>query len=86
LLISPKILPIISSKSELEHFNKIKKTEVITSAARLSALAQILGFAPPFHNGFAISEYRIIEYYLHKDVSCLFEFGIHLLEQRSKID
>jgi hypothetical protein len=38
---------------------KIKKTEAITSAAWLSAYLQILGFAPPSHNGFAISGYLI---------------------------
>jgi hypothetical protein len=50
-----------------------KKTEVITSAARLSASLQILGFAPPPHDRFAISGYQNFQAILHKAVSLSME-------------
>jgi hypothetical protein len=63
-----------------------KKTEVVTSAARLSAPAQILGFAPPPRSGFAISNESIELARIHKIVSQQSIFHFQLPRQRSKID
>jgi hypothetical protein len=54
--------------SDLPQANKTKKTEAVTSAAWLSAHSQILGFAPPPHDRFAISVFQYVVI-LHKAVS-----------------
>jgi hypothetical protein len=79
-------LLIISSKSDLSLTYKTKKTEAITSAAWLSAQMQTLGFAPPPHNGFAISGYQNYWRIIHKAVSWSGILLFHMHGQRSKID
>lgn len=59
---------------------------MVTSAAWLSVWIQTLGFAPPPHGGFAISDEHIYFLIIHKSVSRLTGFHFHLPGRRSKID